>query len=785
MPRAQMMFGLAVGQLRRFRRQTFLVLIISIALLVSLLIPAGLYLSYRDKISQTIAGTVLPGELIVTTSTSLPSAAVADAVGSAPSACALSQLSGQVVVYAGGVASQSIPGYFGRSDGACADPGVAPVFGADDIVAQPAAVGGGNAEVMGIGGARIPVETNSPAIAQASSVRFGDEAIAREILGAADGYTLVALSGSGARAAADRLAEAGGTVYSRADYLSELTSQQIADVSFVGVIALIFAAVLICGLAAALVFALVLLAMSLRPQFDILRRIGVPNLEIRAVKAIQAGAMVLVAAVVGTVIAVLADALLPANRLLLGTFAVDGVAVDGWTWAGAVLALAIAVGGAWFLGDAISGPKHAETTGTAARFALLRRVVRPGLAVAAIAFGIWSSVTDRFGFTGLVVGYCLVLAGLFLLAAPALRVFTPFTELGGTRGVLLPWFGLGSVGRVRTQAAVAVCCIGFTATLVAIISVFATSTDTSINRQIDANLGAQMVAEPKTGFVITADDVAALRGVPGASGAVAIAPLNGVDVSGRPSNGVAVDGPLGSGALQLTMVAGSAAVDQEQAMISASQAGKLGVAVGDSIQLATASARVAGIYVDAPTLGDFVVSSEHAAGAGFQYVLIRIEQPTAVAEVGTVAAGLPNLVVRSIDEYRVKQKAESRIIIAALTQLSSVVGAGLLLALGVVLGVLTGGRVKEWSTLRQIGFSRGLVLRSVGVEAAVVAIVGVAAGLAVGSAFGYAVCKYLSWAGLTDVVLDPVTSAAAGGGLIAVGLIVYLLACSSTLRQVR
>ncbi|MFD6158103.1 FtsX-like permease family protein [Nocardia sp. NPDC060256] len=784
MPRAQMMFGLAVGQLRRFRRQTFLVLVISIALLVSLLIPAGLYMSYRDKISQAIAATVLPGELIVTASTALPAAAVTDAVGAAPGVCALSQFSGQVVMYAGDVASQSIPGYFERADGACADPVAAPVFGAADIVAHPAA-GRGSAEVMGIGGARSPVETNSPVLAEATSVRFTDEQMAREILGAADGYTTVALSGSGARAAADRLAAAGATVSTRADYLGELTSQQIAAISFIGVIAIIFAAVLICGLTAALVFSLVLLAMSLRPQFDILRRIGVPNREIRAVKAIQAGAMVLAAAVVGTVITLVVDALLPANRLLLGTFAVDGVAVDGWTWAGAVLVLAAAIGGAWFLGDAISGPKRAETTGAAARLALVRRAVLPVVALAAIGLGIWCTVAERFGFTGLVVGYCLVLFGLFVLAAPALRVFTPFTEVGGTRGVLLPWFGLGSVGRVRTQAAVAVSCIGFTATLVAIISVFATSTDTSINRQIDANVGAQMVVEPKTGFAISADDVATLRGAPGASGVVAVAPQNGVEVSGRTSNGVAVDGPLGSGALQLTMVGGTATVDREHAMISASEAAKIGVAVGDSIRLTAASVQVAGIYADAPTLGDFVVSSDHAAGAGFQYVLIRAEQPTAVAEVGTVAAGLPNLVVRSIDDYRVKQKAESRTIIAALTQLSGVVGAGLLLALGVVLGVLTGGRAKEWATLRQIGFSRGLVLRSVGVEATVVAMVGVVAGLAVGSAFGYAVCKYLSWAGLTDVVLDPVTSAVAGAGLIAVGLVVYLLACSSTLRQVR
>ncbi|MFI1918286.1 FtsX-like permease family protein [Nocardia sp. NPDC020380] len=785
LPQAQMMFGLAVGQLRRLRRQTVLVLIISIALLASLLIPAGLYLSYRHKISQAIAATVLPGELIVTSNNMLPTAAVDEALAAAPGACALSQISGQVVVHTGAVASQSIPGYFVRSSGTCADPGAALTYGPADLVAQPAAAGPDTAAVMGISGASGAIETNAPVTAAATSVRFGDEALAREILGAPEGYSLVALSGPGARTAADRLAEAGGSVRSRADYLGELTSQQISNVSFVGVIAIIFAAVLVCGLTAALVFSLILLAMSLRPQFDILRRIGVPNREIRTVKAIQAGAILLAATIVGTALAFAADALIPANQLLLGTFTVDGVALDGWTWAGAVLAIAVAIGGAWLLGDSISGTKRAETGGAAARFALARRAVVPVCAAASIGLGIWSTVSERFGFTGLVLGYCLVLAGLFLLAAPALRVFTPFTEVGGTRGVLLPWFGLGSVGRVRTQAAVAVSCIGFTATLVAIISVFATSTDTSINRQIDANVGAQMVVEPKTGFVISSGDIAALRSAPGASGAVAVAPQNGVDISGRVSNGVAVDGPLDSGALQLTMVGGATTVSPDTAMVSASQAAKLGVGVGDSITLGTASIRVAGIYRDAPTLGDFVVSADHAAGAGFQYVLIRDSQPAAFAQVRAVAAGLPNLVLRSIDEYRVKQKADSRIIIEALTQLSGVVGVGLLLALGVVLGVLSGGRVREWSMLRRIGFSRGLVLRSVGVEATAVSIVGVAAGLGVGSAFGYAVCKYLSWAGLTDVVLDPATSAGAGAGLVAIGVLVYLLACSSALRQAR
>ncbi|MFE3193071.1 FtsX-like permease family protein [Nocardia sp. NPDC059240] len=785
LPRAQMMFGLAIGQLRRLRRQTVLVLIISIVLLTSLLIPAGLYSSYRDKISQAIAATVLPGEWIVTSSAALPSTAVADALAAAPGACALSQISGQVVARTGPVASPSIPGYFVRPSGACAEPDAALTYGAADLDAQPVVSGTGNAEVMGVSGAHGVIETNTPVTASTTSIRFGDEALAREILGTADGYTLIALSGPGAHAAADRLADAGGTLRTRAAYLDDLTAQQISNVSFVGVIAIIFAAVLVCGLTAALVFSLILLAMSLRPQFEILRRIGVPNREIRTVKAIQATAIVLAAAIAGTATVLLADALLPANQLLLGTFTVDGVEIDGWTWAGSVLAVAVAIGGAWLLGDTISGTKRAETSAEAVRFTSARRAVTPVVALVAIGLGLWSTVAERFGFTGLVVGYCAVLVGLFLLAAPALRVFTPFTELGGTRGVLLPWFGLGSVGRVRTQAAVAVSCIGFTATLVAIISVFATSTDTSINRQIDANVGAQMVVEPKAGFVISGADIAALRSAPGASGAVAVAPQNGVDISGRVSNGVAVDGPLGSGALQLTMVGGAIGVDRDHAMVSASQAAKLAVAVGDSIRLGTTAVRVAGIYRDAPTLGDFVVSAEHATGAGFQYVLIRDSRPAALAEVSTVAAGLPNLVLRSIDEYRVKQKADSRIIIAALTQLSGVVGLGLLLALAVVLGVLSGGRVKEWSTLRRIGFSRGLVLRSVGVEATAVSLVGVAAGLGVGSAFGYAVCKYLSWAGLTDIVLDPATSALAGGGLVAVGVIVYLLACSSALRQVR
>ncbi|MFG1796387.1 FtsX-like permease family protein [Nocardia sp. NPDC049149] len=783
MPRLQMMVGLAVGQLRRLRRQTVLVLIISIALLAALLIPGGLYMSYRDKISQAIAGSVLPGELIVTSSTPLPDNAIADAAGAAPGACVLAQASGQVVLSAGAVSSQSVTGYFVRADGACAQPTPALAFGPADVVAEAAAAGRGGAEVLGVNGIRVPVEDNLPAIAEATSVRLGAATLAREVLG--DGYTLVSLSGVDAKAAADRLAESGATVRSRADYLDELTSQQISNVSFVGVIAIIFAAVLVCGLAAALVFSLVLLAMSLRPQFDILRRIGVPTREIQAVKAIQALAMLIGAAVVGTALALLADALVPTDQILLGTFTVDGVAIDAWTWLGAVLAVAVLLGGAWFLGDVISGPRRTENAGAAPRFALVRRAVLPVLAVGSIALGIWSTTAERFGFTGIVVGYCLVLLGLFVLAAPALRVFAPFSEIGGTRGVLLPWFGLGSVGRVRTQAAVAVSCIGFTATLVAIISVFATSTDTSINRQIDANVGAQMVVEPKTGFVISAADVGVLRGVPGASGVVAVAPQNDVDVSGHAGNGVAIDGPVGGGALRLSMVAGTATVDREHAMISTAEAAKLGVAVGDSIQVQGSPVQVAGIYDIAPTLGDFVVAADPATAAGFQYLLVRTEDPAALGAVTTAAAGLPNLVARSIADYGVKQKAESKIIIEALTQLSTVVGIGLLLALGVVLGVLTGGRTKEWSTLRQIGFSRGLVLRSVGIEGAVVAAVGVVAGLGVGSAFGYAVCKYLSWVGITDVVLDPVTSVVAGVGLIAVGLIVYLLACSSTLRQVR
>lgn len=644
---------------------------------------------------------------------------------------------------------------------------------------------------MGVSGARAAVDVNTSTPEAVAAVRFGNEALAREILGVPAGYTLIALAGPDAGKAADRLAAAGGTVSTRAAYLDGLTSQQLADVSFVGIIAITFVVVLIGGLAAALAFSLALLAMHLRPQFATLRRIGVPRTQIRTAKAIQAVLMLAVAAVAGTAIAVAADAIVPAGRVLLGTFPVDGVTVDGTVLGTALLALTALLTGAWFLGDAISGGPR-ETASARSRFAAtrqilsyvpVRRVFLPVLAAGSIAAGVWSAVTPRFGFAGLVVGYCLVLAGLFVLAAPALRVFGPFGEIGAARGVLLPWFGIGSVARVRAQAAVAVSCIGFTATLVAIVSVFATSTDVSINRQIDANVGAQVVVEPKTGFAIAGSDVTALRGVSGVAGVVAVAPQNGVDVQGGTSNGVGIDGPLDSGALQITMTDGAATANPGEAMLSATEASNLAARVGDSITVAGVAVRVSGIYRDAPTLGDFVVHAD--LGTGFRYVLIRTTDPNARTGIDMVAAGLPNLAVRSTSEYVVQQKEQTRVIIAALTQLSTVVGAGLLLALGVVLGVLTGGRLKEWATLRQLGFSRGLVLRSVGIEGAVVATVGVLAGLAVGSAFGYAVCKYLRWAGLTDVVLDPVTSAAAGACLIAVGIVVYLLACSSTLRQLR
>ncbi|MBF6061657.1 ABC transporter permease [Nocardia terpenica] len=899
LPRARMTWGLAFGQLRQYRRQTVLVLIISTALLAALLIPAGLYVSYRDKVTQSLADTVLPGELIVTAAEPLASETITEALRSAPGACALSQITGQVVLYSGGAASQSIPGTYVRSDGPCANAapgpgevsatpatdsgpgGLAPTPARDSVPGRvsptPATTPGpgeaspasdsGAAGVMGVSGARAAVGVNTSTPEAAAAVRFGNEALAREILGVPAGYTLVALAGPDAGKVADRLAAAGGTVNTRAAYLDGLTSQQLANVSFLGVIAITFAVVLIGGLAAALAFSLALLAMHLRPQLATLRRIGVPRTQIRTAKAIQAALLLTVAAVAGTAIAFAADATVPAGRVLLGTFPVDGVTINGPVIATSLLALTALLTGAWFLGDAIStGPR--ETTTARPRFATIRRVLPfatrealpsatrealpsatrealpsatrealpsatrealpsavtrtvlplaavrrvlssgfvrrvlsfisvrrvlsfisvrrvflPVLALGSFAVGIWSAVTPRFGFAGLVVGYCLVLAGLFVLAAPALRVFGPFGEVGAARGVLLPWFGIGSVARVRAQAAVAVSCIGFTATLVAIVSVFATSTDVSINRQIDANVGAQVVVEPKTGFAIAGSDVTALRGVSGVAGVVAVVPRNGVDVQGGTSNGVGIDGPLDSGTLQITMTDGAATANPGEAMLSATEASKLGARVGDSITVAGVPVRVSGIYRDAPTLGDFVVHAD--LGAGFQYVLIRTTDPNARTGIDTVAAGLPNLAVRSISEYVVQQKEQTRVIIAALTQLSIVVGAGLLLALGVVLGVLTGGRLKEWATLRQLGFSRGLVLRSVGIEGAVVATVGVLAGLAVGSAFGYAVCKYLRWAGLTDVVLDPVTSAAAGACLIAVGIVVYLIACSSTLRQLR
>jgi putative ABC transport system permease protein len=605
-------------------------------------------------------------------------------------------------------------------------------------------------------------------------VRFAidDRALARTLLGSDDSFAVVALTGPGADSV--RIDAPGAQSVPRQEYVDGLAATQVAASSFVKIIAEFFAVIVAACLLAALVFAATLLVLGQRPQLQILWKVGVSARTRAAILAAQVLALVAVSAAATLAVFGILAAVVPAGWTALGTFTVQSMRATPAALVASTALVAVVLLGAFAFGmrlDRQDGPQAS---------ALRRLPVAPVVGVVALVVGGYMVLRPvDGGFTWIVVGHCLLVIGAYALCAPLLALVSRLRSVGTFRGVLLPWFGFGGIARAKVQARVVVAFLVFVSSLVAVVSVFASSTNASISRQIDANVGAQFVAEPKAGFTIDDRDVAALRAVPGPGTVLAVSPQQ-VTSGGAALSGIAIDGSLSSGALLVTLRDGTERVAPGTALLSEATAARLGARVGGDVEIGGARYGVGGVYANAPTLGDFVIAAPPASA--YAYVLV-----TATGDRDLKAAlspAVPTGTVRSIGDYQIQQAKESQHILDALQQLSLISGLGLLLALVVVLGVLNAGRSGEWRALARLGLRRSRIVATIAIEAAAIAVLSVIAGLAVGVLTGIGVCRYLATSGLSDIVVDPVLIGAAFIGLTGVGVAVYVLTSLGVLRRI-
>ncbi|WP_019202634.1 hypothetical protein [Tsukamurella sp. 1534] len=754
--------------LRRSRSQVILIAVLALALQIAITLPLTLWDEQRTTTRTTVSATVPDGDLIVTADAPIPATAAA---GATTGGCTVGEVQGEVLVEPGTPGATSIPGRHRAARGDCAERPLPP-----DTSRLTRGDGPGSFDVMGTDRQRHRVIARPALSSTTTSLAVDDPALSRSLLGSDDQYAVIAVAGKDSAARAGMIQAPGTRITPRDDYVGAIATTQVAATGFVKTIAELFAVIAAACLLAALAFAATLLAINHRPQMRILWRIGVPRRTRATILGVEILALTALSALATVAVFVVIAAAVPSGWTALGTFTVQRLRATPPALLGSTALVAVVLTGAFVAG---SGTDRRGDHGPPRRRWLLQGVgLVAGVALLVAGGRLVLSPIDG-AVTWIVVGHCLLVVGTYALCSPLLTLVSRLRSVGTFRGVLLPWFGFGGIARARAQAGVVVAFLVFVSGLVAVVSVFASSTSASIARQIDANVGAQFVAEPQAGFTIDDRDVAALRAVPGPGAVVAVSPLP-TTAAGTPLNGIAIDGSLRAGALLVDLREGTEEIAPQTALLSETTAARTGVRTDGTVEIGDREYRVGGVYRDAPTLGDFVIAAR--PDAAYAYVLVTAPGQAAVKDALTRAA--PTAVVRSIGDYQVQQARESRQILDALQQLSVLSGIGLLLALTVVLGVLNAGRRDEWRALTRIGLRRSRITAMVAIEAAAIASISVLAGLAAGLLTGLGVARYLASSGLSDIVADPVLLGSAFVGLTAVGVAVYVLTSLGVLRRI-
>ncbi|MER5627011.1 FtsX-like permease family protein [Streptosporangium sp. NPDC002544] len=374
--------------------------------------------------------------------------------------------------------------------------------------------------------------------------------------------------------------------------------------------------------------------------------------------------------------------------------------------------------------------------------------------------------------TGKAGGAALVIGG-GLLALLALTMLSPF--LSRPVIALLGWpisrLG-GTVGRLsrenarrdprRTAATASALMVGLA--LVSVATVVAGSMSASADQRIARQFGADLSLDPRglTGFSQeTVDRVAAVPGVRGVTavrhGTMGIA---GGQVPVLVADPVALAGPA-----NLKIEDGTGTLAADGLLVQSALAAERGWKVGSTVtgrypDRSTATLRVSGLFAANEVLGmSFVVSpagyQAHAPAGLIQKAFVDLDdggEEQALAAVRSALRAYPNVELKDREAVRADARQEIDQVlnlIVVLLVLSIAIA-----ALGIVntLSLSVMERTREIGLLRAVGMSRGQTRSMISYESVMVSLFGAVAGLALGTALGWAVQRVMAADGVE--VLD-------------------------------
>ncbi len=336
-----------------------------------------------------------------------------------------------------------------------------------------------------------------------------------------------------------------------------------------------------------------------------------------------------------------------------------------------------------------------------------------------------------------------------LLGAVVARPFGAVGRLARTNAVRNPR---------RTAATAFALTLGLM--LVSGIAVIGSSTKASLNSIVDNEVSADYILTGSD-FGLPIDAANAAAKVPGVRSLTQIEDLQ-AKVGGTSFDGSAVDGSL-TAVMNVDVRQGNADPSGTNLLVSQTQADKHGWKLGSRLVLssvdgATVTETVTGIYADSPLMGSWV-------GSGDTYRALTPEarwsdevglvRATPGTDLETLRHGLEQATdpyyvvdVQNRTEFKGSQAAQVNGLLGILYGL---LGLAILIAvLGIVntLALSVVERRREIGMLRAIGMQRAQVRRTIYVESALIALFGAGLGLAIGLTFGALFTRTLRASGL-------------------------------------
>src|SRR5579859_533282 len=364
------------------------------------------------------------------------------------------------------------------------------------------------------------------------------------------------------------------------------------------------------------------------------------------------------------------------------------------------------------------------------------------------------------------VGLVAVGAGALLLSPVLARwVITPLGRALGR-----PFGTVGRLARtnaVRNPRRTAATSFALTLGLLLVsgVAVIGSSMKSSIGALFDNNVTADYMLTTSVDVNVPLPAAQAAQRVPGVGSVTQLHGLRAQLDSGGASDGIAVEGPLGS-VIRVNTIRGSAAPAPGTIVISQTQSNKAGWGMGTVHTLSTHNGhtvreRVAGVYKDNQLLGPWLVTSD-----AYRTLVPQNQWSDFVALV-KVAPGASSAAVRADIEkvtapyYIVDVQTRSEFKGQVASQVNSLLGLLYgLLGLAIIIAILgiintlalsVVERRREIGMLRAVGMQRRQVRRMIYLESLLIAVFGAALGLVLGVSYGSLFARTLRSQGLNVV----------------------------------